>query len=142
VTTTSQVIVTRAIGADDRSMTDITNIIDEYFAAWNETDAARRGERSCSVWTETGRYVDPLSDTTGPDEFAAMAGAVQQQFPGVTLRRTSAIDAHHDQARFAWAGVDEDGTVVLAGIDVAVIAPDGRLAAISGFFGDTEAVAA
>ncbi len=59
--------------------------------------------------------------------------------PGHSLSRTTAIDAHHDHARFGWAVTGPDGTVALAGIDVVTVA-DGRLRAAIGFFGDTSAL--
>jgi hypothetical protein len=46
------------------------------------------------------------------------------------------IDSHHDQLRFAWQVVGPDGSVPVAGIDVGVLAPDGRLERITGFFGE------
>jgi hypothetical protein len=51
-------------------------------------------------------------------------------------RRASAVDAHHDVARFAWELVAPGGAVALGGLDVARIGPDGRLQEVTGFFGD------
>jgi hypothetical protein len=46
---------------------------------------------------------------------------------------------HHEHLRFAWRLVAPDGTIAVAGIDVADVAPDGRLARVVGFFGDLPA---
>ena len=50
--------------------------------------------------------------------------------------RSSAVDAHHGIARFAWKVVLADGTELPEGIDIAVISSDGsRIERIIGFFG-------
>ena len=65
-----------------------------------------------------------------------MVAAVQARFPTHRFRRRSGIDCHHDQCRFGWELVAPDGAVVVAGIDVGALAPDGRLRSIVGFFGE------
>jgi hypothetical protein len=71
-----------------------------------------------------------------------MVAAVHAQYPGHRLRRTSAIETHHDQVRFGWELVAPDGSVTVAGVDVGILAADGRLAAITGFFGPLPEAAA
>mgnify|MGYP005859772519 CR=1 FL=1 len=61
---------------------------------------------------------------------------------GHTFRRTTEVDHHHDVLRFDWELLAPDGSVVIAGIDVGTLGPDGRLQAITGFFGDVAAMAA
>jgi hypothetical protein len=51
----------------------------------------------------------------------------------------SGVDVHHDQLRFAWELAAPNGTILVAGLDVGVIADDGRLQQITGFFGDLPA---
>jgi hypothetical protein len=63
-----------------------------------------------------------------------MVDGVRAQFPGATLQRTSDIDAHHNVAKFGWSATGADGAVIVAGTDVCVLADDGRLTAIAGFF--------
>ena len=121
---------------------DITTTIDTYFAAWNEPDADARTKLASDVLSATARYVDPLADVEGPAGFAAMAGAVQAQFPGHSVRLASALDQHHDQVRFAWELASADGTVVVEGIDVVDVDADGKLGRVAGFFGVRPEVAA
>jgi hypothetical protein len=54
----------------------------------------------------------------------------------------SAVDAHHAELRFGWELAAPDGAVVVAGIDIGELAPDGRLRRITGFFGELPAKAA
>ena len=122
-------------------MNDITETVDRYLSAWNEPDPARRAELIDAVWAEDGRLIDPPLTGEGHEGIAAMADALQQQFPGHRFRRTSGVDIHHDNLRFAWELVSPDGEVVLAGLDTGELAPDGRLRRITGFFGGLPAAA-
>ena len=123
-------------------MTDITSTIDTYFETWNETDADKRLALCQRVWSDGGRYVDPILDATGPQAIADGIGALQAQHPGYRVNRTSDIDAHHDRARFGWNITAPDGTVAFAGIDVVELTNDGKLSALTGFIGDMAAVPA
>ena len=115
-------------------MTDaeLTQIVDRYIATWNERDAARRRDLIARTWTEDGRYLDPLMAGEGHDGIDAMIAAVQEQFPGFRFRRTGALDAHHDRARFTWELGPRAGAPLAGGIDFATVA-GGRLAAVTGF---------
>jgi hypothetical protein len=108
-------------------------LIDSYFAMWNETDAARRRDLIAKTWTEDARYVDPMLEGKGRDGIDAMVAAVHQRFPGYEFRRTSKIDLHHDHVRFSWELAPEDGPVFADGVDFGTVAADGKLAAITGF---------
>ena len=115
---------------------DVTTIVDGYLAAYGEPDAGRRAELIAAAWAEDGRLIDPPLTGEGRDGIAAMAEALQRQFPGHRFRRTSPVDSHHDQLRFSWALVSPSGETALTGLDCGELAPDGRLRRITGFFGD------
>jgi hypothetical protein len=122
-------------------MSDITDTIDAYLAMLNETDAGRRAGLIEKAWAPGGTYVDPVLLAAGHDALSDMVAGIHAQFPGQRFRRTSGIDAHHDQVRFAWEMFDPSGAVTVAGVDVGTLAPDGRLVHITGFFGDLPAAA-
>ena len=122
-------------------MSDVTNTVDTYLAMWNETDPTKRAQTIRSAWTDDGHYVDPLMESKGHDALSAMVDGVQAQFPGARFRRTSGVDMHHGLVRFAWELVGDDGTVVAGGIDIGVLADDGRFSRIAGFLGDLPAAA-
>jgi hypothetical protein len=115
---------------------DLTATVDAYFAMWNEADASARAKHIKEAWADSGRYIDPARDAEGHVALSEMVEAARPHFPGHTVERTSGIDTHHDQLRFSWSVVGPDGSVPVAGIDVGVLAPDGRLQQITGFFGD------
>ena len=120
-------------------MSDVTSVVDAYFAMWNETDSAARAALIERAWTDDARYVDPMLEADGYAALSQMVEGVHAQFPGHTFRRLSAVDAHHDRVRFAWDLVAPDGAVTVAGIDVGELGPDGRLRSIAGFFGEPPA---
>lgn len=124
-------------------MTDITETVDAYLAMWNEPDRDRRAGHIARAWTADARYADPLLEADGHDALSVMVDGVHARFPGHRFRRASGIDRHHDVARFGWELVAPDGTVAVAGIDVADLDTTGRLRRVAGFFGElpTEATA-
>ena len=122
--------------------TDVTAIVDAYLAGLTETDPARRMALIRQAWTEDAHFVDPLFDVQGHGGLDELAAGVIAQYPGHTFRRTSGVDAHHDLLRYGFEFVAPDGSVVVTGLDVGVVAPDGRLQRMAGFFGDLPAEAA
>lgn len=121
--------------------TSISTIVDGYFAMWNETDPARRRALIAATWAPGARYVDPLFAADGADGLDALVAAVHEQFPGHRFRLTTAVDVHHDRARWGWELVGPDGGAPAAGVDFAVLAPDGRLREVAGFFQQPAAAA-
>jgi hypothetical protein len=116
-----------------------SELIDTYFAMWRETDDAARNELLAQVFVPDGRHVDQLADAVGYDAIGAVVAGVHAHYPGFTIERTSAIDQHGAQLRFAWRLDAADGSTVVTGLDVGELAADGRLARIAGFWGDLPA---
>jgi hypothetical protein len=120
--------------ADTQVTTPIDTIVDGYFAMWNELDPAKRRATIAATWAEEAGYSDPLFTAAGYEALDALVAAVHDQYPGYRFRRTSAVDSHHNQARWGWELSGPDGNTPAAGVDFAVLAPDGRLNAVTGFF--------
>jgi SnoaL-like protein len=115
-------------------MADVRALVDGYLASWNETDPDRRRDLVRQVWTDDGRYLDPLMNGEGTDGITAMIGAAQGQFPGHRFELAAGPDAHHDVVRFSWHLVGAaGGQPVAGGTDVATIAGDGRFGSVTGF---------
>jgi hypothetical protein len=114
---------------------DLTTVVDDYLSMWNEPDGTCRADLIRRAWVDDGHYVDPLLEARRHHQLSEMVDGVQTQFPGHLFRRTSAVDTHHDVVRFGWELAAPDGSVTVAGVDVGVVAPDGRLQALAGFFG-------
>ena len=113
----------------------IGEVVDGYFAMWNETDQARRREVIEATWTSDASYVDPMFDAEGQDALDAMVAGVHEQFPGHRFRPTGTVDVHNDRARWGWELTGpSDSSAVVSGVDFAVFAADGRLREVTGFF--------
>lgn len=113
---------------------DTGTIVDTYFAIWNETEAIRRRDLIGHAWADDCRYTDPVAEVEGPDGIEAMVSGFQEQFPGLRFERTGEVEAHHDRLRFTWDLLAPGGERIAAGTDVAVVAADGRLRDVIGFF--------
>jgi hypothetical protein len=115
-------------------MSDVTTIVERYFAIWNETDQAQRRVLIIQTWSDDASYLDPMLAGDGPDGIDAMIAAVQQQAPGHLFRQVGEVDSHHDRVRFSWELVGPDGGAPLyAGTDFGTLASDGRLQTVVGF---------
>ena len=115
-------------------MNNVNETVIGYVAAWNETDPAKRRAIIARTWAEDGSYLDGHRDSIGHEAIDGMIAAVQEHFPGYRFRLSSGIDAHHDRVRFSWtAGGQPDTPLFFGGTDFAVLAPDGRLRAVTGF---------
>jgi hypothetical protein len=111
----------------------MTDIAERYLACWNETDADARRALIDKHWAPDASYVDPLVEARGAAALDATIGAVQAQFPGFVFTQLGEMDAHHQQARFAWGlGVPGEPPLV-EGFDVVVIDDEGRIAQVLGF---------
>ena len=113
----------------------ITASIDQHLAGYCEPDSTRRAELIAAVWHPEGVLVDPPMDGAGHDEICGLVDIVLTHFPAHRFVRTSAVDTHHDMARYSWSLVGPDGTEATSGLDVARFDADGKLLHITGFFG-------
>ncbi|GAA4531071.1 MULTISPECIES: nuclear transport factor 2 family protein [Nonomuraea] len=111
----------------------MTNLVERYVAAWNETDPAARAKAVAGVWTEDATYTDPLADVAGHAGIAAVIEGAQGMFPGLVFTPGELYDAHHGIARFTWHLGPEGGEPVATGFDVVELAEDGRISKVLGF---------
>lgn len=114
-------------------MSDFTQLAEQYISAWNETDPLARRALIDEIWSEDGRYIDPLAEVAGRDQIDAVIATAQAQFAGMTFRLVGTVDAHHDQARFTWELGPDGADAIVIGFDVAHRDADGRLALVLGF---------
>ena len=122
-----------------KAMTDINETIDTYLTMLNELDAKQRLALVAQVFTPDAEWVDPPLESAGHAGISDMVATIYHHYPEHSFRRTSAIDAHHDVVRFTWDLVGPDGTVAFSGLDVALVADDGRLRRVTGFIGELAA---
>lgn len=108
-------------------------IIAAYTDAWNAPDDNASRARLKDVWHDDSSYTDPTVTVTGVDALVRHIAAVRTRRPNTRIELTSGIDAHHDVLRFSWQRVHDDGSLVVGGIDIAII-EDGRILRMIGFF--------
>jgi hypothetical protein len=80
-------------------MTDITSVVHNYIAVWNETTPEERRAIIAETFADDASYLDPLQSGSGRDGIDAMVAAAQTQFPGHRFELTAGPDAHHDRVR-------------------------------------------
>ncbi len=117
-------------------MSDVITTVESYLSMWNEVDPERRARHIEAAWADDGYYLDPALEAKGHGALSDMVASVHERFPGQRFRRTTGIDTHHDRIRFGWELGDPEGAVTVAGVDVGTLADDGKLKAITGFFGE------
>ena len=115
-------------------MTQTETIVDGYFDVWNESDSARRRAKITSVWSADANYVDPMFAAHAVSELDTLVSGLNQQYPSHYFRCVGQPDMHHDRARWSWEFLSPDGTLLMAGVDFAILSADGKLQDVTGFF--------
>lgn len=113
-------------------MSDIRDIVKQYIAVWNETDADRRRLLVADVFTADAAYTDPLGAVTGHDGIDQFVAGAQKQFAGLSFSLPADPDEHHQLARFHWHLGTPGSEPVAIGFDVIELA-DGKIAKVHGF---------
>ena len=132
----------------DRGERSAAELADRYIGLWNEPDPDRRRELIAGLWTEDGEHV--LQPPEEARKIAASPGigmtAVLEArghaeiedrvmiaykhwvaSEGASFRRRDDADRLHDVVKFHWEAIDKDGEVFGVGLNVLVLAEDGRI---------------
>jgi hypothetical protein len=123
-------------------MTEVTQVIDNYFSLWNESDPDRRRELISETFTEDASYRGPWLGGTGHEGIETLASELHEHLGEYRFNRVSEIDTHHDFVRYSWEVIPAAGEPLFAaGVDFGVMNPDGRLQSVATFL-DVAPVAA
>ncbi len=114
---------------------DVDTTVDTFLAALTEADATARTRLLDAVWAEDGRLIDPPRTAKGRRGVEQLATVLHVEFPGYSFRRVGGIDASDGHVRFTWQFVDPSGTAVIDGVDIGLLAGDGRLRLVSRHYG-------
>ena len=113
----------------------ITQLVDDYCSGWNEADPTKRRELMLRLWAPEPTYIDPTVHLTGVQSLVDHIEQVRARRPGAVWHRTGSVDTHHGFARFAFSVMGPDEELLLSGLDIVDLSPDGdRLQRIVGFF--------
>ena len=113
---------------------DVASVVDRYFAAWSEDDAARRTEELQATTREDVTFKDAFSCTEGRDDLDAHLAAARVHMPGVKLERDGEVRQCQGTAVVDWLARAADGQERGKGTNVFDLAPDGRIARAVGLW--------
>jgi len=123
-------------------------LADRYMALWNEPDADRRRRMIAELWTEDGSQIlqppremreiaaspgiglAATLEARGHTELEARATASYDHWvgsEGLSFRGRDDAERLGDVVKFHWEGVAGDGETVAVGLNVLVLAADGRI---------------
>jgi hypothetical protein len=134
-------LASRNPSTKEHAMTAVTTLVDDYLAAFNETDPAARRALIERTFAADAQYVDPQMTGAGTDGIDAMIAGVQQQFPGFRFTLATGPDAHNGRVRFSWHLAPEGGDPIALGIDFATLDAAGRMQSVTGFLEPVAAAA-
>jgi hypothetical protein len=128
--------------------THAVQLADRYLALWNEPDADQRRRLIGELWTESGSQLlqPPIEmreiaagpglglaatlEARGHSELEARATASYEHWvasEGLNFRGGEDAERLGDVLKFRWEAVVKDGRVMAAGVNVLVLAADGRI---------------
>ncbi len=110
-------------------------LADRFFALWGEADAATRRTALEAIAVEAIAFRDPYSCTHGFDDLLAHVEAARRFMPGVVLERRGEARQCQGVALVDWEVRGPDGAVRAKGTNVFELAPDGRVARVTGLWG-------
>jgi len=123
-------------------------LAENYIALWNEPDADRRRRRIAELWTEDGRHIlqppheiraiaarpgvamTAILEARGYEEIEARAASAYDHWvgsEGLSFRGRDGAERLADVVTFHWEAVAKDGEVAGVGLNVLVVAADGRI---------------
>lgn len=120
--------------ATDEAQAGVERQVDTWFAAWNEGDAGQRDALLAGCASDDVRMQDRWSCVTGRDELAQHIAMCLLHAPGTTMRRRGAPRHCQGTALVDWAATDAQGNPRGQGTNVVMLAADGRIAGVVGFW--------
>ena len=111
----------------------VTNLVQNYIAVWNERDAGKHRQLIDSVFSDACVYIDPNDSVAGKDEIERLVKALQARVPDLRFTLAGHANAHHDQVLFGWTlAAPGASTPAATGVDMAVLDGD-RIRKLHGF---------
>jgi uncharacterized protein YndB with AHSA1/START domain len=109
--------------------------VDRFLALWREKDAARRAAELAEIATPEIVFHDAFSATAGRDDLVVHIGAAQFHMPDVALERDGEVHGCQGVTVARWVVRAAEGAERGRGINVFELAPDGRIAKVTGLWG-------
>ena len=133
---------------DEFPFRSAAELAERYVALWNEPDAGRRRRTITELWTEHGRHIlqppqeiraiaaqpgiglTATLEARGHAEIEARVTSAYEHWvasEGHNFRGRDDVQRLGDVVKFHWEAVAEDGEVLAVGLNVLVLAADGRI---------------
>jgi len=137
-----------AIVFPETRINEAERLADRYLALWNEADPERRRRMIAELWTEDGSQIlqPPLEmreiaasaglgmaatlEARGHAELEARATTSFEHWvgsEGLSFRGRDDVERLGDVVKFHWEAVTDDGETAAVGLNVLVVAADGRI---------------
>jgi hypothetical protein len=110
-------------------------LADRFFGLWAQDDAAERRAALAAIAADDLAFRDPYSCTEGRDDLDAHVAAARRFMPGVVLERVGPARQCQGTALVDWVAKGADGVPRVKGTNVFELAPDGRIARVTGIWG-------
>jgi uncharacterized protein YndB with AHSA1/START domain len=126
-------LFSKAVAAEQHSAAGV--IADKWFAAWNETDPARRRELIQACATPDVTFHDDFAAVSGYEDLDGHIAASQVFMPAARVERVGEPARSHGNALVRWQVRDAQGSVTGKGVKSVAFGPDGRMTRVVGFWG-------
>jgi uncharacterized protein YndB with AHSA1/START domain len=118
----------------DELHADAASVIDTWFDAWAEPDAAAREAALRRVTEGDLRFQDRFGNTDGIDDLLPHIAAAQVHMPGLRLKRSGNVRHCQGTALVEWIASSKDGQERARGTNVFVLGSTGRIRSVTGFW--------
>lgn len=118
-----------------------TDLVDAWFSTWSDADAPRRDATLDRIATPDIEFRDQFSMVMGVEDLRPHLAAVHKFMPGMRLTREGAVRHCQGVVLADWVATASDGTERGRGTNVFALAPDGRMQAVTGFWGPAKPTA-
>ena len=109
-------------------------LVDDWFAAWAEPDAAARGRLLARTVVPGATFRDVHAEVAGAEEIGRHIAACQAMFPGVRMVRDGAVMQTRSSLLAKWQALAPGGAVVASGVNHFRLAGGGEIEAVEGFW--------
>ena len=108
-------------------------VVDAWFDAWADPDAAARERTLSRIAAPALRFRDRHSNTDGVDDLVAHINAAQRFMPGIRMQRQGEVRHCQGTVLADFVARSTDGQSRASGTNVFVFGADGRLEWVTGF---------
>lgn len=119
--------------AESQHAESLPRVLDAYFRAWAEPDAAARRQLLEQCCEPAARIRTSFAVTDTIDELDAHIANAVRHMPGIRLEPAGRPQQLHGRARVGWVARSADGKSLLAGTNYLVLSAGGRIRELTSF---------